>query len=282
MPTDYNHCYRVLGVAPGCSWDELRRNYRHLVRRWHPDHRRPTGDGQSVSDQRIKEITGAYRALADYRRRHGALPGAPRRRATVADTNADNRPATAPTRPAPGGWQDPQPAVVRAAPAHLVFLAALGALLVVAYLIAAGRDTPDSDTPDLPSTTRVDAATPASPLSYIGLGSSMADVYRLHGRPSEDAGDVWYYGDAKVQFVNQRVIGWERHPSFPLRVDAYPSPNLPAQISFTLGSTKHEVRAVQGIPLSEQSAVWDYGVVRVHFRDERVVGWYAPRRASLP
>ena len=283
MSTDFDRYYRVLGSAPGCSWEELRRNYRHLVRRWHPDQRAASGEADALSDQRIKEITRAYRALSDYRRRHGALPGAPRPGATVADTNTARQPPKAPPRHAAGVWPEPEPAPIRS-PVGLVVLPALGALAVVAYLVAGGQDTSDAHDPSpvTASTATAEPTPPAAPLSYVGLGSSMADVYRLHGRPSEEAGEIWYYGAAKVQFANQRVIGWERHPSFPLRVDAYPSPNLPAQVTFTLGSTKHEVHAVQGIPLSEQSGVWDYGVVRVHFRDDRVIGWYAPRRHQRP
>lgn len=285
MSTDYNRCYRVLGVVPGCSWEELRRNYRHLVRRWHPDHRASTGKDDALSDRRIKEITGAYRVLSDYRRRHGVLPGARRQEATIADTNTARQQPKAPPGYVTDAWRgEAGLAPAPSTPMHLVFLASLGALAVVAYLVTSGQGASGAhdSSPVAASTAVAQPAPSASTLPYIGLGSSMTDVYRLHGRPSEEAGETWYYGDAKVQFANQRVIGWERHPSFPLRVDAYPNPNLPAQVTFTLGSTKHEVRAVQGLPLSEQSAVWDYGVVRVHFRDERVIGWHAPRRHPLP
>lgn len=281
MSIDYDRYYRALGAAPGCSWEELRRNYQHLVRRWHPDQRPPTGKDDALSDQRIKEITGAYRALSDYRRRHGALPGPPRQGATITDTTATRRQPQASPGHATGAWREIEPTPARPAPVHLVFLAALGTLAVIAYLVAGGQGTLDIDDPVMASTV-AEPAPPTSPPPYVGLGSSMADVYRLHGRPSEETGEIWYYGDAKVHFANQRVIGWERHPSFPLRVDAYPSPNLPAQVTFTLGSTKHEVRAVQGLPLGEQSAVWDYGVVRVHFRDERVIGWEVPHRQRRP
>ncbi len=40
-----------------------------------------------------------------------------------------------------------------------------------------------------------------------------------------------------------------------------------------LGSTKEEVRAIQGPPTSESDDIWYYGDSEVHFTAGRVVGW---------
>jgi DnaJ-domain-containing protein 1 len=56
--------WHVLGVAPGADLAEVKRAYRQLVRRVHPDvHPRATDDERRALQVRFSEITEAYRAL---------------------------------------------------------------------------------------------------------------------------------------------------------------------------------------------------------------------------
>lgn len=61
--------YEVLGVTPDVSDDELRRVYRALVKRHHPDH----NGGSSESTARFARIQQAYHAVARIRQ-PGAEP----------------------------------------------------------------------------------------------------------------------------------------------------------------------------------------------------------------
>jgi DnaJ-class molecular chaperone len=61
--------YAVLGVAPDISDIELRRVYRGLVKRHHPDH----NGGSAESARRFAQIQNAYAAIAQ--RRRGSDPG---------------------------------------------------------------------------------------------------------------------------------------------------------------------------------------------------------------
>lgn len=56
--TDY---YRILGVPPATTEDEIRRAYRRLALQWHPD-RNP---GDPRAGERFKEISEAYAVLVD-------------------------------------------------------------------------------------------------------------------------------------------------------------------------------------------------------------------------
>ena len=56
--------YGVLGVTPEAGFDEIRKRYRELVRRYHPDARRGVG-----SDKQFVRIATAYRVLSDPDRR---------------------------------------------------------------------------------------------------------------------------------------------------------------------------------------------------------------------
>ncbi|MCB9687322.1 MAG: J domain-containing protein [Alphaproteobacteria bacterium] len=53
--------YNILGIGRDASSDDVKRAYRVLARRWHPDRNQHDADAQ----QRFKDITEAYRTLSD-------------------------------------------------------------------------------------------------------------------------------------------------------------------------------------------------------------------------
>ena len=57
--------YKVLGVSKGASPDEIKKSYRKLARKYHPD----ANKGDSASEERFKEISEAHSVLADEKRR---------------------------------------------------------------------------------------------------------------------------------------------------------------------------------------------------------------------
>jgi molecular chaperone DnaJ len=63
MKRDY---YEVLAVSPGASADDLKRAYRKLALRWHPD---KNPDDRATAEERFKELSEAYQVLADPERR---------------------------------------------------------------------------------------------------------------------------------------------------------------------------------------------------------------------
>jgi DnaJ-class molecular chaperone len=57
--------YTVLGVARGASDDEIKRSYRKLAKKLHPD----LNPGKKAIEQQFKEITAAYDFLSDTQKR---------------------------------------------------------------------------------------------------------------------------------------------------------------------------------------------------------------------
>ena len=57
--------YAVLGVAKTAAADEIKRAYRKLARKWHPD----VNSGDAKAEERFKEISEAYHVLGDPKRR---------------------------------------------------------------------------------------------------------------------------------------------------------------------------------------------------------------------
>jgi molecular chaperone DnaJ len=57
--------YKTLGVAKGASADEVKKAYRKLARKYHPD----ANEGDAKAEERFKEISEAYNVLSDDKRR---------------------------------------------------------------------------------------------------------------------------------------------------------------------------------------------------------------------
>lgn len=57
--------YHVLGVNPSASDEEIKRAYRKLARRHHPD----LNNNSKASEARFKELAEAYEVLADSEKR---------------------------------------------------------------------------------------------------------------------------------------------------------------------------------------------------------------------
>jgi molecular chaperone DnaJ len=57
--------YKALDVSKGASAEEIKKSYRKLARKYHPD----ANKGDSASEERFKEISEAYNVLSDPKRR---------------------------------------------------------------------------------------------------------------------------------------------------------------------------------------------------------------------
>ena len=60
--------YRVLGVSPQATDDEVKKAYRALAKKYHPD----VNNGSAEAEARMKEVNEAYSTVMKLRREGGS------------------------------------------------------------------------------------------------------------------------------------------------------------------------------------------------------------------
>jgi hypothetical protein len=288
MTEDYLRNYLILGIKPGASWKQLRQAYKKLVNAWHPDRFQQNARQKKLAEEKTKEITQSYKELAEYYKKFGVLPLPPEEHQPPASAESGRHVTSAEYVPPDIKTQEPAPATSSAgAPKFRIskrrarILAAM-ALLGSVYLIwqitpwERGDDAPLSkefDGQPSDSRNRADSAKAAPVEKHFAVGSSPGEVYAIQGVPTKTDHDIWYYGSSKVYFAKGKVQHWKESPDNPLQVNIKPETEKMNAEFFGKGSSKKEVLAVQGAPDRDAGSVWDYGVSRVYFDNDRVKNW---------
>ena len=279
MNNHYLEHYQALEIQPGCSFKDLRYAYRRLVKEWHPDHfigGRENSDPE-YAESKIKDINKAFRSLSDYYKKNGCLPIGPEEAADLNNRSAflwpENRQSKH-RRPSQGKKASTFSISLR--------LMIAGAILGVGYVTwktqiqeqnaPANLATPANSVPA--EQYQLGSRQSRKPEEHFTVGSTLGDVIAIQGPPTSIEGNVWHYGQSKVYMEKGVVTKWENDSDSPLKAFLVPTTHNPSVKLFTIGSSKQEVRAVQGSPLMENENLWEYRISRIYFKDQKVLGWY--------
>ena len=239
--------YKTLALTPDAKFNEIKHAYSTLVKRWHPDRFGTDADQQRQALERFHAITHAYTMLRAHQ-------------------------ATADLAPWHGGWWR-QRAHTLSWVGRGAWCLGIGGLIVVGCYILQPtfrHAAPAAPPARLPG----GLAQSVSPHAYVTIGSTYDDVRAIQGPPTWATDRMWEYGGSRLYFKVGRVIGWDIWPGSPLKVQLSPATSInPVPASFTVGSTKDEVLAVQGTPTRVTERLWEYGASRVFFTDNRVTRW---------
>ncbi|MCB1122112.1 MAG: DnaJ domain-containing protein, partial [Verrucomicrobiae bacterium] len=67
MAVEYKDYYEILGVKKDASQEDIKKAFRKLARKYHPDHAAENVKGKS--EEKFKEIAEAYEVLGDPEKR---------------------------------------------------------------------------------------------------------------------------------------------------------------------------------------------------------------------
>jgi outer membrane protein assembly factor BamE (lipoprotein component of BamABCDE complex) len=287
--------FRALGLAPGAKPSEVKRAYRTLAKKWHPDrHHTAPYEARALAEEKFREIDQAYRRISKTWQKTSASPLSAEK-----DFSAPKPEAAKPR----SGFRfmrrrlSPAPFFSRAWPlsptARYVAAGAFVLILLIPLLSDIGPDRPTrvrEKGQQVPTTVTTHGAAlpkPPSPSSgpppsppgagasahFFTLGSSESEVLGIQGRPTRIQGNTWIYGISEINFRNGRVCGYNNFDKS-LRVKMVPEGQPPRSTDhITIGSTERQVLQVQGTPSRIEGNRWYYGFSEITFEDGLVTGY---------
>lgn len=289
---DWYKCYQALDVGIESEWKQVQAAYRRQAQSSHPDRFPIDSEEQRVAELRIVEINQAYHALSVFYNDHGYLPGqrvSSRGTGTSKSKGEDGQNSGY-------KWQTESHASKKRDfkfgirfPSLKTLLLVSGFILIYYFGFVDGPDKLSVSGKIIQQPVEIPAGTPDDKFSsYLGVddkkdyfvpGSTMGEVHAIQGTPTRTEGTTWYYGKSFVTFTDGVVTDWKNEADNPLKIKLN-EPGTPHRTAhsrltsrFTIGSTKADVAAVQGHPISETEDVWDYGLSKVYFKNGIVVRW---------
>lgn len=227
----YQQCYKLLNVDEHCSTEEVKRSYKRLIQKWHPD-RYETDNEKEIATQRITSITTAYKQLSDYHRKNGCFP--------------DIQPTNSPTphvRVQPHQYQEPPKQNVNEPPGNSVhqsqsetttkttgsaFFRVVAVIMIFVLGYSFLPEETAKDHPPLhdknktkkasskPDKKKISSKKTVKKKAYFTYGSRLADVILVQGPPDKMEGNIWYYGKSEIHFKDGAVVYWFRDSKTPL------------------------------------------------------------------
>lgn len=276
MSVNYRRCYEILQLEPGATWEELRKQYKHLVQRYHPDRYHDDPDALKEAEANLLALNTSYRVLEEYYKRNMRLP------LGKASPHADWHFQNTTKLKEQEDFQSERRRPIRNLPVSQWAVFAMPAsvvLLAIAFLAAYSEGEHEIKTTSSESVAKRDVdANPSESVQakYFGYGAPRKKVLDIQGKPTSMLKNIWFYGKSRVDFENGHVVGWKQHKNNPLHVRGEaPGGARSSKRLIQLGSTKDDVLGIQGMPLIKTERRWEYGPSFIEFKNGRVVRWHS-------
>ena len=248
----FKECYRLLSIDCDNSWAQVRKAYKSIIQKSHPDRFTDNSVEKSNAEEKIKKLNAAYKRLDTYYKTYSKLP----------DTSIINDEIIKPTRTRKKAWEKTKSNTSDKKnrsdsegsnrpndytfkhnnhyTSHSKKIFKIFAVIILVFPLiftffyfinkstlenSSGTYSPKTTSlsqPNLdqriakPNTTKpkVEAL---SNKDYFTIGSSIGKVILVQGEPSKIIGNSWHYGKSIVYFDKGLVTEWKRHPNHPLK-----------------------------------------------------------------
>ncbi len=276
MSVNYRHCYDLMQLGPDGSWEDLRKNYKHLVQHCHPDRFEQDPVAKEEAEIRLRELNSAYRMLADYHKSHHRLPFGK----VSTHTNWQFQDTSDLERRDEQYHEARKWAVLNIVVSKWLILGIpIGLILLIFALLLSQYREGDAEVnliePESTAAAPQPTSTAVKSSSTFKYGDSRERVLKVQGAPTKMSEDTFFYGGSRVDFQEGYVVGWHIEDGSPLRVSGTFPRTTKSERLIDIGSSMEDVLAIQGEPVLKTDRRWDYGASFVEFSNGEVVGWYS-------
>ena len=221
----HESCYRILNINNNASWDDLRKSYRSLIQKWHPD-RYMDDVGKSEANDKLKDLNTAYKVLSDYYKRNNSLPLFTQ--TVPPSTSSEQKPAAQSKKKVK---QSPFKKKIAATKRknNIQYVFTISLVIVASIILYQNLDsiilsfsTPleyskEDSKEDNIDNAKIKKMEKEIKSKYFTYGSSLGEVINVQGAPDYTADNIWYYGNSEVHFKDGHVVKWIRTSSRQLK-----------------------------------------------------------------
>ncbi len=306
-----DQCYRILGLHPTASIDEIKKKYRQLAKAFHPDSYQDSHSKEKAAE-RFREITEAYKTIINWKHFEEAFKKAEKsvssepsvkasksnKRNSYKSYSKEDYSRTRANDPKKSDSSN----LINLIKRHrnldkrtllLTSIIIAFVFLIINYDLFTGKTptenkekTPvkrskpivvSSEPQQLKSSDTKNSPYPSADNVHSGIfftiGSPEDEVLKVQGPPDRKTGQVWHYGLSRVTFRDGKVVGYDNFDNS-LKVKLFPRTVFHDEEIpqyFTLGSSEDVVLIVQGTPSRVARDVWYYGLDRVFFKEDQSI-----------
>lgn len=242
----FSECYLLLNINPDSEWEDVRKSYKRLIQKWHPDRFELGSEKQSIANAKITNINLAYRELSKYYRIHRSLPIIDDVDTDIEKTGSTDLDKTSYSDASLNNSQNHTGVATQYEHStnsrYLIFIVVAGFALYFLYPQLTSNQSDNWQQGTQEELLYMSEGTTKAPIksevqeqvenknvsglsllsnqpdsrvitneeNYFTFGSTIGEIITIQGPPDKIINDVWYYGDSEVHFKDGVVVYWKR------------------------------------------------------------------------